>query len=85
MYRTIDELGRVVIPSEYRKALQISEKERLSMKIKGKKIVIKKAPARCVFCGKSSGLGFFNEKALCSFCYKKLLETFYFSEDKISE
>lgn len=37
MYRTIDELGRVVIPSEYRKALQISEKERLSMKIKGKK------------------------------------------------
>ncbi len=50
--RSVDELGRIVLPIEFRENLGIQEKDVLSMSLgRGKITVEKKAPA-CSGCGK---------------------------------
>ncbi|MBO7615005.1 MAG: DUF4314 domain-containing protein [Bacilli bacterium] len=43
MERNIDSMGRIVIPSEYRKQLHIGDKDLLNMDVLDNKIVISKA------------------------------------------
>lgn len=44
--RKVDELGRVVIPIELRRTLQIEEKDSLEIYVDGEKIILKKVRAR---------------------------------------
>lgn len=40
--RSVDELGRIVLPIELRKQLGISEKDKLQVSIEGNKITLQK-------------------------------------------
>ena len=42
IHRRIDDLGRIVIPAEYRKTLNIKQEELLDISIDGKKIILSK-------------------------------------------
>ena len=44
--RKVDELGRVVIPIELRRTLQISEKDALEIYVDGEKIILEEVRAR---------------------------------------
>ena len=70
--RKIDELGRIVIPMEIRKFLDIKEKDSLGISLENNCIYIKKEAPYCVFCNSNSNLRFFNNKNICTNCIQKL-------------
>ncbi len=72
--RAIDELGRIVVPIEFRVALDIKAGDLLVMDMEGGKIVIEKKVPTCVFCGREDSLVKFGEKSVCTDCIKKLVE-----------
>ena len=72
--RRIDDLGRIVLPIELRRTLDISEKDTLEIFVEGASIVLKKYRATCIFCDSSRDIAIFRGKNLCPKCLKELVE-----------
>ncbi len=70
--RKVDELGRIVLPIELRRTLDIAEKDSLEIYVDGSTIVLRKYEPSCVFCGNSKNIASFHEKNICSNCMKDL-------------
>lgn len=70
--RPIDELGRIVIPMEYRKALDIHAKDALEITLVDNTIKLKKYERSCVLCGAEGDHMDFNDRIICLDCLKKL-------------
>lgn len=70
--RKIDELGRVVIPIELRKILDIKERDSLEISLNDNGILIKKGEPSCVFCNSNIDLKSFCGKDICRNCIKNL-------------
>ncbi len=72
--RGVDHLGRIVIPKEIRKQLEIEDgKDSLQMTFdQNGDLVLRKFSPSCIFCGKDSNLITFKEKLLCKECLFKL-------------
>jgi transcriptional pleiotropic regulator of transition state genes len=72
--RRVDELGRIVLPIEIRRNLEINERDVLEISIENDKVVLKKAINSCVFCSSQIGLTTYMNKHICSKCKKELTE-----------
>ena len=48
--RKVDELGRVVLPIELRRTLDIAEKDALEIYVDESSIILKKYEPACIFC-----------------------------------
>lgn len=72
--RKVDELGRIVIPIEMRRTLNIDEKDSLEIYSEGDSIVLRKYRESCVLCGSMTNSISFNGKNICVDCLKKLKE-----------
>ena len=72
--RRVDELGRVVIPKEIRKKLDIYEKDPIEIYIDGHSIVLKKVETNCIFCGTDKNLTDFKDKPICPKCLQNIKE-----------
>lgn len=70
--RKVDELGRIVIPIELRRTLDIAEKDSLEIFVDGEKIVLTKHEDSCVFCGKTKGLSVHKGKNICDACLDEI-------------
>ena len=70
--RKVDELGRVVIPIELRRTLQIAEKDPLEIYVDGERIILKKYAPACIFCGNAENVMNFREKNICETCLKEM-------------
>lgn len=70
--RKVDELGRVVIPIELRRTLQISEKDALEIFVDGEKIVLKKYEPACIFCGDATDVRIYRDKNICANCLDEM-------------
>ena len=70
--RRVDELGRVVLPIELRRTLDISEKDPIEIYVEGNAIILKKHELNCVFCGSSEKILAFKEKNICPSCLAAL-------------
>lgn len=68
--RKLDNLGRIVIPIEVRRTLDIEEKDGLEIYVDHDRIVLRKyEPAcACVFCGEADNVNDFKGKAVCNEC-----------------
>ena len=66
--RKVDDLGRVVLPIELRRTLDIAEKDSLEIYIDGEKIILRKSEPACVFCGNAAGVQNFRGKNICADC-----------------
>ena len=65
--RKIDNLGRIVLPKELRRTLEINSNDPLEIYVDdGGYIVIKKVVKKCIFCGESNDLITFRDKDLCN-------------------
>jgi transcriptional pleiotropic regulator of transition state genes len=74
--RKVDQLGRVVLPVEMRKALGIDVGDLVMMSDEGDRIVLEKVEQRCVFCGSTEQpLREFTKKLVCNACVEKLSAT----------
>ena len=72
--RKIDELGRIVIPKEVRKKLEIDIKDSVEIYVEGNCILLKKYDPGCIFCGNSKNLNTYKTKLICQNCLNQILE-----------
>lgn len=70
--RRVDELGRIVIPIELRRNLDIGEKDALEIYVDGSQIILKKYEPACVFCGNAKEITNFKGKNICGECLKDI-------------
>lgn len=66
--RKVDELGRIVIPIELRRTLNIEEKDPLEIYVDGEQILLKKYQPACIFCGEVKEITDFKGKKVCKKC-----------------
>ena len=72
--RKVDELGRVVLPIELRRTLDINEKDSLEIFVDGSQIMLKKYEPACIFCQASTDIVTYNGKNICKKCLGELSE-----------
>jgi transcriptional pleiotropic regulator of transition state genes len=70
--RKVDELGRIVLPIELRRNLNIGEKDSLEIYVEGASIVLKKYEPSCIFCGEDHNTVDYKGKVVCASCIKGL-------------
>jgi transcriptional pleiotropic regulator of transition state genes len=70
--RRVDELGRIVIPKEMRRELNIDQKDPIEISIEGQSIVLRKYQNKCVFCGALKPTIRYNGKLICTHCLKEI-------------
>ncbi len=74
--RKVDELGRIVLPIEIRKVLDIKQKDAIEIFTDEGKIILQKYQPACIFCNNVDNVVYFNGKRICSDCVDKLKEQF---------
>lgn len=70
--RKVDELGRIVLPIEMRRTLDIAEKDALEIYVEGSSVILKKYKPSCIFCDTAKDVSEFKGKNVCPRCLKEL-------------
>ena len=70
--RRVDELGRIVLPIELRRTLDIAERDELEIYLDDDKVVLKKYEPSCIFCGSSCGLVTYHGRNICMECIENM-------------
>ena len=65
MIRQLDPLGRVVLPIELRRTLDIQPKDLLEIFVEGNSVILRKHEAACQFCGATHALVSFKDQLIC--------------------
>ena len=74
--RKVDELGRIVLPIEMRRTLDIAEKDALEIYVEGDNIILRKYQPACIFCDNVKNVISFEGKNICPDCLDKLRNKF---------
>ncbi len=72
--RRLDELGRVVLPIELRRSLDIGEKDGLEIFVDNDRIILRKYQPACIFCGNANDVGKFKGKTVCRECLANMAD-----------
>ncbi len=70
--RSIDELGRIVVPKEIRTKLDINPSDPIEIYVEGDKIILTKDQSGCLFCGSFDELVSFKGKKVCAACIAEM-------------
>ncbi|MBE7038792.1 MAG: AbrB/MazE/SpoVT family DNA-binding domain-containing protein [Ruminococcaceae bacterium] len=70
--RQVDELGRITLPIELRRTLDINEKDSLEIFVETNTIVLKKYEPSCMFCGNARNITTYKERNICLECLEEL-------------
>ena len=70
--RHVDELGRIVIPKEMRKKMDIGSSDPVEIYVEGDKIILTKYQPHCHFCGSEAETVSFKGKKICSVCLEEI-------------
>lgn len=70
--RRIDELGRIVIPKEMRRELDINREDPVEISCEGEHIILRKYTPYCLFCGAEEDIRIFKDKKVCRACLAAL-------------
>ena len=74
--RKVDELGRIVLPIEIRKMMDINVKDAVEIFTDNDRIVLQKYQPACIFCNDADGVTYFNGKRVCHKCIEKIKVSF---------
>ena len=83
MVRKIDNLGRVVIPKELRRKLNINEGDSVTIIDQKNIVIIKKYSKCCIFCGGEEELQEYKGICSCRKCADELNNKAVFIEEKV--
>jgi transcriptional pleiotropic regulator of transition state genes len=70
--RKVDDLGRVVLPVEIRRAIGLSAGDEVDIALDDATIILRKVEARCTFCGGTDTLRGFRGRQVCASCASEL-------------
>ncbi len=67
--RSVDTAGRIVLPIEIRKELDLmGDDSKVEIIVKGNEILLKKYAPSCIFCHDTEGLSEFSGQKICRKC-----------------
>ncbi|CAN5576615.1 AbrB/MazE/SpoVT family DNA-binding domain-containing protein [soil metagenome] len=72
--RKIDELGRIVLPSELRKILGMRHGDELAISVEGDQVILEKRHDLCIFCSSEAGVFGFKGRRVCQRCARAVTE-----------
>lgn len=72
--RKVDDLGRIVLPIELRRTLDIAEKDELEIYLDDDRVVLKKYEPSCIFCAGVRRLVSYHGRNVCMDCIHSLNE-----------
>ncbi|MDO4553394.1 MAG: AbrB/MazE/SpoVT family DNA-binding domain-containing protein [Bacillota bacterium] len=70
--RKVDELGRIVLPIELRRTLDIEIKDPIEIYVDGDYIMLRKYQPACIFCGNAKDITRIHDKPVCADCLKEV-------------
>lgn len=70
--RKVDELGRIVLPIELRRTLEIAERDPLEIYVEGSTIILKKYEPACIFCGDAKDVVNYKGRNICRTCLDEM-------------
>lgn len=70
--RKLDELGRVVLPIELRRTMDLNIHDTVEIFVEDDKIILKKYHPACIFCGDARDVTTFKGKLVCVICLREL-------------
>ena len=70
--RGIDQLGRIVLPKELRRCMNINVGDEMEIFVENGRIVLEKYIPGCIFCGSEEKVSIFNDKYVCAACIAKM-------------
>ena len=70
--RKVDELGRIVLPIELRRTLEIAERDSLEIYMEGSTIILKKYEPACIFCGDAKDVVNYKGRNICRSCLDEM-------------
>lgn len=66
--RKVDQLGRIVLPRELRRTLDIETEDPLEIYVNGAQIILRKYEPACIFCGEAKDVISYKGKTVCRKC-----------------
>lgn len=72
MIRRVDGLGRIVIPVELRRMMDMDSGQDIEMIIKDDSLILRRFVPGCIFCGEYKALVVYEGKNVCAGCRRKL-------------
>ena len=76
--RPVDKLGRIVIPKELRRMLDVKNNiDSFEITVGEDCLILKKYNPRCTFCGETEDLVEYSHRLVCKGCVEKLLNSVY--------
>ena len=70
--RNVDELGRIVIPKEMRKMMNIENSDPVEIYAEGNKIILTKYQPACSICSSEGETVSFKGKKICAACIAEI-------------
>ena len=70
--RKVDELGRIVLPIELRRTLDIAVRDELEIYLDDDKVVLKKYEPSCIFCASPRNLVSYHGRNVCMECIRNM-------------
>ena len=70
--RKLDELGRVVLPIELRRTMDLNIHDTVEIFVEDDKIILKKYHPACIFCGDARNVSTYKGKLICTNCLQEL-------------
>lgn len=70
--RRVDDLGRIVLPAELRRSLDIAEQDEVEIFKEADRIVLQKFQPLCIFCSSSHDLVTYCGKNVCKECIRNM-------------
>lgn len=70
--RRVDELGRIVMPIELRRTLDIEIKDSMEIFVEGERIILRKYNPACIFCGELDNTSAYKGKLVCENCREEM-------------
>ena len=70
--RKVDELGRIVLPIELRRTMDIAEKDAIEIYVDGASIILRKYEPTCIFCGDAKDVINYKGRNICRTCLDEM-------------
>lgn len=70
--RKVDELGRIVLPIELRRTLDIAVRDELEIYLDDDKVILKKYEPSCIFCASPRNLVSYRGRNVCMECIRNM-------------
>lgn len=72
MVRKIDELGRIVLPIETRRLMDLSPGDGVEIFSEKDRVILQKYAPACIFCGEAEDVIIYKNKRVCHTCAAEL-------------